>query len=132
MPVAPSSFAAVREESLVRRGSTPMMRTACSAGGESLKRSVSWARQTAGTIKGRSAEKVSATWTRRFLVRMMTIASWGHCSFGLLSGQAPGIAFTDQRISCRGHAGFQQPVFRVSQDPLIDETLYEKDLRGRS
>jgi hypothetical protein len=54
-----------------------MSRPACSAGGESWKRSASWAGYTAGNTK-RRAERVSASRNRgsSFLARMMTIASW--------------------------------------------------------
>jgi len=51
-----------------------MLRPACSAGGESWKRSASWAGQTVGKAN-RSAEKVSASrnWEKHLLVRTMTV-----------------------------------------------------------
>ena len=51
-----------------------MLRAACSAGGESWKRSASWAGQTVGKTN-RSAEKVSASrnWEKHLLVRTMTV-----------------------------------------------------------
>ena len=54
-----------------------MSRPACRAGGESWKRSASWAEYTAGNTK-RSTERVSASRNRgsSFLVRTMIIASW--------------------------------------------------------
>ena len=55
-----------------------MSRPSCSAGGESWKRSASWAGDTAGNTKKRSTEKVSASRNRgsSFLVRTMITASW--------------------------------------------------------
>ena len=54
-----------------------MSRPACSAGGESWKRSASWAGYTAGNTN-KSAEKVSASRNRGslFFICMMIIASW--------------------------------------------------------
>ena len=87
-----------------------MSRPACSIGGESGKRSASWAGYTAGNTK-RSAEKVSASRNRgsSFLVRVMIIASWipslvtNNCPKSSKPRRPTGTVYVSDQVSLMKH-----------------------------